>query len=244
MLRLRTFIILGIIYLIAFFAIKLDFNLFYPYNLLRNYLLMPVIALSNNNEVNGSCEYNETVISELKDEINKLKELTEIKTVLSDYQQINATIIERNRQYWFNTITIDKGTNDGITTDMAVVSQNGLIGRISYTSLNMSEIKLITTNDVNNKTSVVINNGNEKIYGIIDSYNNGYLEVSLISKNVSLSDNLKVTTTGMGGIYPSGILVGKTEGIKKSKYDVGLIVLVKPVIDFNNLNYVSVLKRN
>ena len=244
MLKLRTFIILIVIYLIAFISIKLDLNLFYPYDLLRNYILMPVIALTNNNEVVGSCMYNENIILELKEEIKELKELTNIKTVLADYQNINATIIERNRNYWFNSITIDKGIDDGITTDMAVVSQNGLIGKISYVTKNISEIKLITTSDVTNKTSVVINNGNEKIYGIFDSYSDGYLEVSLISKNVSIENDLSVTTTGMGGIYPSGILIGKTEGIKKSKYDVGLIVLVKPITDFDNIKYVSVLKRN
>lgn len=47
----------------------------------------------------------------------------------------------------------------------------------------------------------------------------------------------------MGGIYPSGILIGKTTTVKKSKYDVGLIVLVKPFSNFNNLKYVSVLRR-
>ena len=47
----------------------------------------------------------------------------------------------------------------------------------------MSEIKLLTTSDVNNKTSVMIVSGEEKIYGIIDQYNDGYLEVTLTSKN-------------------------------------------------------------
>ena len=48
----------------------------------------------------------------------------------------------------------------------------------------------------------------------------------------------------MGGIYPSGVLIGETVGIKESKYDVGIIVLVKPKANFNNLKYVAVLKRN
>ncbi len=243
MLKLRTFIILIIIYLIAFISIKFDLNLFYPFNLIKNYLLIPVIATVPNEAVLTSSEYNKTIIDNLKDEISSLKELTDIKTVLSSYKNINATVIERNRSYWFNTITIDKGSDDGITLDMAVVDANGLIGRISHVSKNMSEIKLITTNDVNNKTSVVIENNNEKIYGIINGYQDNYLEVTLTTSNISVNENLKVMTTGMGGIYPSGILIGKTVGVKSSKYDVGLIVLVEPVSNFNELKYVSVLKR-
>lgn len=244
MLKLRTFFILIIVYIISFISVKFDFNLFYPYEMLRNYLLMPVIAVASSEEVVTNDEYNKTIILELKDEIKELKELSGIKTVLADYEQISATVIERNRNYWFNSITIDKGMDDGITLDMAVIDSNGLIGKISYVSKNMSEIKLITTSDVNNKTSVVIINGNEKIYGIIDQYNDEYLEVTITTKNVSIHEGLKVMTTGMGGIYPSGILIGETVTIKNSKYDVGLIVLVKPVGDFHNLKYVSVLKRN
>lgn len=243
MLKLRTFIILIVVYLIAFFSIKFELNLFYPYDLLRNYLMLPVIATTNNKETKNSDEYNDVIINNLKEEINELKELSKIKTILSKYETINATVIERNRNYWFNTIKIDKGSDDGISKDMAVVDQNGLIGKISHTTKNMSEIKLITTNDVNNKTSVVIQNGNEKIYGIINGYNNNNLEVTITSSNTEIEENLNVSTTGMGGIYPSGILVGKTVGVKSSKYDVGLIVLVKPFANFDNLRYISVLRR-
>lgn len=243
MLKLRTFIILIVIYLIAFFSIKFELNLFYPYDLLRNYLMLPVIATAKDKENQNSDEYNEVIINNLKEEINELKELSKIKTVLSNYESINATVIERNRNYWFNTIKIDKGTDDGVTLDMAVVDKNGLIGKISHTTKNMSEIKLITTNDVNNKTSVVIQNGNEKIYGIISGYRDNNLEVIITSSNTNIKENLNVSTTGMGGIYPSGILIGKTVGVKSSKYDVGLIVLVKPFTNFDNLRYISVLRR-
>lgn len=244
MIRLKTFIILIIIYIIAFVSLKYDLNLFYPIDLVRNYLLMPVIAISDNKELENTTSFNENVIESLKEEIKELKSLTNIKTVLSDYSLVNASVIARNRNYWFNTITIDKGSNDGITKDMAVIDKFGLVGKISHVYKNMSEIKLITTSDINNKTSVVIKNKDENIYGIIEKYSDSFLEVTLINKNSNITKGLDVLTTGMGGIYPNGILIGETVDIKKAKYDVGLIVLVKPVGDFNNLKYVSILKRN
>ncbi len=243
MIRLKPFVILIILYALAFLSVNYNISLFAPFHLLQNYLLMPVIAIADESDVKSTEDYYQMEITNLKDEIKKLQTLNDIKTVLAFNERINATVIERNRNYWFNTIKIDKGSNDGIKKDMAVVNQNGLIGKISNVSLNNSEIKLITTSDLSNKTSVVIISGKEKFYGIINSFNGEYLEVSLNTNNVSLASDLQVSTTGMGGIYPSGILVGYTKEIKKAKYDVGLIVLVKPAVSFNDLQYVSVLRR-
>lgn len=243
MFRLRTFIILIVVYLIAFITIKYDFNLFYPYHLIKNYLFIPVMAINNNQDLVLSTDYQESLLKEMKDDIQELKDLLNIQKVLSDYSYINASVIERNRSYWFNTITIDKGANDGIQEKMAVVSSQGLIGKISKVFPNMSEIKLITTSDLSDKTSVVIAK-ETNTYGIIDKYQNNYLEVVLITKNGNVQIGDKIQTSGMGGVYPSGILIGTVSDIKKNKYDIGEILLVTPSADFNKLKYVSVLKRN
>ena len=81
----------------------------------------------------------------LKQEIKELKELLNLNSTLSEYTTINATIISRNDLYWFNTVIIDKGKKDGLKKNMAVITQNGLIGKISKTTKKTSEIKLITT---------------------------------------------------------------------------------------------------
>ena len=147
--------------------------------------------------------------------------------------------------YWFNTITINKGASDGIDVNMAVVSSNGLVGRVTKVSKTTSEIKLLTTNDVNNKISVLIKKDNDTIYGILSGYNidENYLEITSINKNIDNLDNCFVYTSGMGGIFPSGILIGKVKGIKKDKYDVSKIIKLEPLTNFNDLRFVNVLIR-
>ena len=128
---------------------------------------------------------------------------------------------------------------------MAIINKDGLIGRISKVNKLMSEIKLITTNDVNSKISVVIENGDENVYGIMSGYdsNNNELLITLTTKNIDIKNDSLVKTTGLGGVFPSGIIVGSVVTSKSDNYDVGKIVLVRPIATIDDIRYVSVLKR-
>lgn len=245
MIKLRTIIIVIIIYTVAYLSLKFNINLLYPYYLLKDYLLYPVLALKDDNIIEINDNQLESIINELEIDLSELKKLMEIKTVNSDFSIVNASVIERNRTYWFNSLTIDKGKSDGIELDMAVINQDGLIGRISKVNKLTSEIKLITTNDVNSKISVVIDNNGTNIYGILNGYDSdkNELKVTLTTKNIDITNGSLVKTTGMGGIFPSGINIGMVVNSQSDNYDVGKIVLVKPMIDSINLRYVGVLKR-
>lgn len=245
MIKLRTIIIVIIIYTVAYLSLKFNINLLYPYYLLKDYLLYPVLALKDDNIIEINDNQLESIINELEIDLSELKKLMEIKTVNSDFSIVNASVIERNRTYWFNSLTIDKGKSDGIELDMAVINQDGLIGRISKVNKLTSEIKLITTNDVNSKISVVIDNNGTNIYGILNGYDSdkNELKVTLTTKNIDIINGSLVKTTGMGGIFPSGINIGMVVNSQSDNYDVGKIVLVKPMIDSINIRYVGVLKR-
>lgn len=187
----------------------------------------------------------ETENVELRRQLDALKSELNIDYTLSDYEYLNASVISRNVGYWFNTITINKGSYSGISKDMVVINSKGLIGRVIKTTSFTSDVRLITTSDTNNKISVHVSNGSDDLYGLINSYNyNGnYLEVEGISntKNVSIGD--KVYTSGLGGIFPSGILIGEVSEITTDSYDLAKIIKVSPSADFNDINFVSVLKR-
>ncbi len=63
-----------------------------------------------------------------------------LEKVMTEFDVVNSTIISRNNSYWFNTITIDKGSNSGIKKDMAVITDDGLVGKISKVYSNSSEV--------------------------------------------------------------------------------------------------------
>ena len=187
----------------------------------------------------------ETENIELKQEINKLKTELDINYVLSEYTYLNATVISRNVSYWYNTITIDKGSYNGVEVDMVVVNSDGLIGKVVSTTTFTSDVKILTTSDTNNKISVAISNGKNKLYGLIKDYNykNNYLEVEGISNTESVSIGDYVYTSGLGGVFPSGILIGTVEEITTDEYDLAKIINVKLSANFDNINYVAILKR-
>ena len=213
-----------------------------PFDYLKDILFSSVHALSS--DVRFSFELEESIIRSLKEDIEELKKINNIELSISEFDTVNTTIISRNIDYWFNTITINKGSVDGIEIDMAVVDSEGLIGRISQVTNHTATVKLITTNDVNNKVSAVINNQNNKVYGIISGYDskNNLLYLT-INDDINIPKNSKVETTGMGGVFPSGILIGKV--VDKIKKDDGItnIIRIRPSSNIEGERYVSVLQR-
>ena len=187
----------------------------------------------------------ETENMELRRQIEALKNELNIKNTLNEYEYLNATVISRNISHWYNTITIDKGTYNGVENDMVVVNSNGLIGKVVSTTTFTSDVRLITTGDTNNKISVTIGDGKNSVNGLISNYNynTGYLEVEGISNTKYVSPDAYVYTSGLGGVFPSGILIGKVVNIKTDEYDLAKMLDVIPVADFNNINYVAILKR-
>ena len=87
---------------------------------------------------------------------------------------------------------------------------------------------------------------NDNLYGILSGYdyNTNILKITSINKNLDIEENASVYTSGMGGIFPSGILVGNVKNIVSDQYDVSKIVEVTPSTDFNNTKFVNILIRN
>ena len=182
---------------------------------------------------------------ELRRQLEALKEELNIDYSLTDYEYLNATVISRNVGYWYNTITINKGKYNGVEEDMVVINGKGLIGRVIRTTTFTSDVRLITTSDTNNKISVMISNGSYNLYGVINSYNykNNLLEVEGISNTRDVNVGDYVYTSGLGGVFPSGILIGQVSEITTDSYDLAKIIKVTPSTNFNDINYVSILKR-
>ncbi len=181
----------------------------------------------------------------LENEVNKLKEALKLNNLLSDKVACNATVVSRNVGYWFDEITIDKGKKDGILKNMAVVTSKGLIGRVIKVSNHYSTVKLLSNDNMSNKISVKIAVNGDFVYGLISKYDsktNTYT-VEGISQNVEIPEGADVVTTGMGTTFPSGLLIGKVKKITKDNFDLSKVVEVNSSVNFDDIDYVTVLKR-
>ena len=161
------------------------------------------------------------------------------------YKKEYATIIYRDMNAWSNMITINKGEKDGIKTDMAVISYEGLIGKVVEVNKNTSKVKLLTNE--NKDISVAINivlEDESTTAGIFENYDaeNGRYNVQVFDTNVEIEKGMKILTSGTGGVFPSGILVGEVEDVTLLYNSKGRIVSVIPSVHFNDFDYVAVLK--
>jgi rod shape-determining protein MreC len=181
----------------------------------------------------------------LKEEINELKKLLELNTITSEYKIINATVIARNLEEYLDIVTIDKGKKDGIKKDMAVVTNEGLLGKTIKVSNNTSKVKLLTSPDIYNKISIMIQTESKKVYGILSRYEektNSFI-IEGIDDLAIIKEGDLIYTTGLGEVYPTGILIGKVTRISKDHFDLSYNLKITPSSNFNNFHYVGVLDR-
>ena len=183
--------------------------------------------------------------AELEDEVEKLRKTLDLNQTLSQDAYLNATVVNRNLGYWYNNITIDKGSKNGVEVDMPVVVSEGLIGKVSKVTNFNSTVKLLTSDDINNKISVKINVDGKNVYGLLSGYDKktGAFIVEGIADNTEIKKGSMVLTTGMGDIFPSGILVGKVSKITKDNFDLARTVEVTSDVSFDDIRYVTILKR-
>lgn len=182
---------------------------------------------------------------ELEREVENLKKTLELNHTLSESSYLNATVVNRNLGYWYNTITIDKGSYNGVEKDMPVIVSEGLIGKVTKVTNFNSTVKLITSDDVNNKTSVKIKVGEKFVYGLLSGYDQQKKTfiVEGISDNTEIPEGSLVTTTGMGDSFPSGIVVGKVKQVTTDNFDLAKTVEVTSSVDYDDLSFVTILKR-
>ena len=184
-------------------------------------------------------------IEELQKEVTELKSTLDLNATLSEYTYVNATVVNRNIGYWYNNLNIDKGSKNGIKKGDAVITPNGLIGKITSVSNFSSTVKLLTSDEISNKISIKISSDDNHLYGLLIGYDKEYnvYKIEGITDSDSIKEGDIVTTTGLTDYFPSGILIGKVSRVVKDEYDLNSIVEVIPSVNFEDISTVTVLNR-
>lgn len=245
------------IYIIILVAVFSLFFLFLRDTDNNNFLFSTVKDISANISKATSLSFNkkekldstiliEEINKDYQKEIENLKKALELNSLNTSKEFINATVIKRSTNYWYNLITIDKGKNDGITPGLAVVNNNGLIGKVIKVNNNTSDIKLLISKLDENYISAGFTYNENEYYGLINEYN-------LINNELTLANVIgdfdkekiigeTVTTSGLSDSFSSGLIIGKVKDIKKDTFGISYNLIISPSVDFNNLNIVSVIK--
>lgn len=185
-------------------------------------------------------------VSTLKAENASLRELAKVEEGLRDFDPIQATVIARNPDQWEDKIILNKGTAHGVEKNMAVMTSRGLIGKIVVVTPYTSEVELLYTNNENYRVSaIVFGENNEEIHGLIEGYDVERNELLLkrIDSKLKIKEGEKVLSSGLGGIFPKGVLIGEITEVTTDDFGLTKMAYVKPAADFSMLENVIIAKR-
>jgi rod shape-determining protein MreC len=154
---------------------------------------------------------------------------------------LSANVIARDPLGSVQAVTIDRGASDGIRVDQPVITWKGLVGRIQEVHPTSSKILLIT--DVNSGVSVRIQDPASRATGVIRGVGDGRLLLQYVPRTDLLRTEDVAITSGIGGIFPSGVLVGRVLQVRQRDVEVFQEALVEPAADLRNLERLYVLLR-
>ncbi|CAJ1182038.1 rod shape-determining protein MreC [Companilactobacillus paralimentarius DSM 13238 = JCM 10415] len=188
---------------------------------------------------------NQAKLEVVQDENKKLKQELKLNGTLTDYSTVNASVLSRSPSSWQNYLTINRGQTSGIKKNMPVMSGKGLIGRIVEVDKVSSKVELISTNnELNDKFAAEILGDNKNVTGVVSRYDSSTGD--LVMENVNSTKDIKkgqsVITSGLGGLTPRGLYIGKVYGIKKDNYGMTNSVYITPAAEMRNFTVVTVIK--
>ena len=179
------------------------------------------------------------MLRDLESENNRLRRALNYRQ-RSVFKLVPARIIARDASTWWSTVKIDKGFEDGVEPDMPVLTEDGLVGKTTTVSKNLSTILLIA--DQNCKVSAMVEGSREQ--GIVSggrTSSNTMPEITLnfLSKTADLKRGQKVYSSGVGGVFPSGVYIGQVNEFKVHELN-GQATII-PAIDLTTIEDVFVV---
>lgn len=176
------------------------------------------------------------VLLDKEDENRRLKKLLNLKT-RHELPSLVAQILGEDAAGWYHTFFISRGSEDGVVPGMAVTASEGVVGKVIRSSADMSQVLLLTDPNL----SVDCRVARTRDRGILT----GSLERGCVLRHISLKSDVKigdeVVTSGLDGVFPRGLTVGRVTKVGKGGQGLFLEAQVKPAVDFSAIEEVLVV---
>lgn len=193
---------------------------------------------------NGELKARINSYEQLKVENERLREILNFKDKLENYKFIGANIIGKNGAYT-NEYIIDIGIKNGLKNGMVVIANGGLFGMVTSVSDNWSLVSPIINGNIAISGIVQRTNGNQ---GIIRGYEGGGSDYNLKMEYLPIDEEVLVgdiiVTSGLGGVYPSSILIGEVVSVESDKRNLSKSLFIKSHVDFEFLSELFVILPN
>jgi len=176
-----------------------------------------------------------------KTENERLRSMLNLEDTYKEFELVAANVTGKDSSTWFLSLTIDKGTNDGIAMSDTVITPDGLVGHITDIGTNWARITTILDSQSTVAVSVDRTEDLATIDGDIDLSADGLCKMTYISKDSTITVGDIAKTSGLGGVYPKGISVGKIVKIHPENKGVSQYAEIEPSVKFNRIYEVYVI---
>ena len=177
----------------------------------------------------------------LKAENQTLQEDLNLTGKYSNYETVPAYVINKDISNYSSTIIINVGSDDGVEKNMTVIADKGLVGHVVSVTNNTAKVQVIV--DAASTVSATINTTEESIICKGTLENNQILRASYIPTGAELIIGDTIHTSGLGGIYPKGILIGTISNIVTTNNSTDRYAVIDTAVDFSKVYTVLVIKK-
>jgi len=151
-------------------------------------------------------------------------------------------IVAKNADNWTRSFTINKGSAAGIAPDNCVITAEGMVGYVSEVGATWATVTAIT--DTTMEASAIASRTRDvaSAEGDFELMSHGLFRLSYLPKNTQLLAGDVIETSGVGGLFPKGIVLGSVVEVKNEGHGISKYATVKPAVDLDHINHVLVIK--
>lgn len=175
---------------------------------------------------------------EAQQENIRLRDLLKFKEKYALETQV-ARVIAKDVSTEFRAIRLNRGENAGIKKNMAVVSNEGIVGRILRTTKNTSDV--VTLLDLNSAVDSIVERS--RVRGVIEGMTDQSCQLLYTVRTDDIQPGDTLVSSGLGGIFPKGVLVGTVSKVDRKAFGITQQIEVKPSVDFTKLEEVLVITK-
>lgn len=176
-------------------------------------------------------------LEELARENERLRQLLDFRSALGQ-KSIAARVVARDSFPWRHTVILDKGTRHGVRKDMAVIVAEGLVGRVLEPGPETARVILLI--DPDSRVSALASES--RAQGVVAGDGSAALRMLYLEMDGGVAVGEGVLTSGVGSLFPKGILVGKIAALAREDSGLHLMARVEPVVKFSKLEEVLCLE--
>ncbi len=186
-------------------------------------------------------ERTNSILKNQSSELVRMQELTKLQEVYKEYPTVGASVIAKDSSDWFATFTINKGSKDGIKTDMNVLAAGGLAGIVTDVGYNYATVRSIIDDDSSVSAQFQLTQELCIVNGSLELMKENALEFSNVNLAVEIEEDMAVVTSRISTKYLPGLLIGYVSEYSEDANKLTKSGYITPAVDFTNLSEVLVI---